>query len=186
MANVLLIIDMLRGFRDIGNLRNPLMEKIIPNIVELSARKQREGWNIIFLGDCHHPDDAEFEIFPAHCIAGTEETEVIPELQPFLKKYKSNYLPKKRYSGFFETHLEVLLQKEAPLEIIVVGVCTDICVKYTVEELRNRGHRVKVIADCVTTYHIPEMHDAAEVNAYELRHLQNILGAEIIPTQSEI
>lgn len=185
MANVLLIIDAVRGFCDIGNLRNPLMERIIPNIAELAEKKRQEGWRIIFLADNHEKNDKEFERFPEHCVIGTEETDIVPELAPFLEKDGGNYIPKNRHGGFFRTRLEAMLQKEAPEIIMVVGTCTDICVKYTVEELCNRDYRVIVIADCVATYHIDKIHIATEVDAYELRHMHDVLGAEIIPTQAE-
>lgn len=180
MTNVVLVIDAVRGFCDLGNLRNPLMERIIPHIEKLLDKKEKDGWEIIFLADNHTEDDKEFERFPRHCVAGTAECDIVPRLQRFLKPDMGNYLPKNRHGGFFRTRLEALLDEYAPEIVMVVGVCTDICVKYTVEELCNRDYRVQVVADCVTTYHIPEVHDAAEVNNYELRHMQNVLGAELI------
>lgn len=181
MANVLLIIDMLRGFYDLGNLRNPLMERIIPCIVQMAEEKKREGWRIIFLADNHEKDDPEFQQFPEHCLVGTEEAELVPELRPYLEERRTNYIPKRTHDGFFLTDLEEILIAEDPEVVRVVGTCTDICVKYTVYRLRQLGFRVEVAANCVTTYDIPGQHEADRINAYELRHMHDILGAEIIP-----
>lgn len=177
---------MINGFCNIGNLQNPLVKDIIPNVENLLYRKHNENYEIIFIADNHDSDDKEFEQFPLHCIIGTEETEIIPQLKKYLKKDMSNYIPKKRYSGFYNTNLESIIHKLQPEKVIVVGVCTDICVKYTVEELRNRDYETYVPVDCITTYDIPEIHPADEVNTYEIKHMQNILGVKIIQQQSQI
>lgn len=186
MTNLIIVVDIINGFYNIGNLQNPLMEEIIPNIENLLARKNNERWEIMFLADNHETDDKEFDQFPTHCIAGTSETEVIPQLKQYLKCDMSNYIIKKRYSGFYNTKLEHIIKNLKPSIVIVVGVCTDICVKYTVEELRNRDYKTYVPVDCVTTYHIPDIHDVNEVNAYEIKHMQNILGAKIVQKQSKL
>ena len=35
---------------------------------------------IIFTADTHAPDDLEFKMFPPHCVRGTSDVEIIPEL----------------------------------------------------------------------------------------------------------
>lgn len=183
MTNIVLIVDMLRGFRDIGNLANPRMERIIPNIENLVKRKIKEGWKIIFLADNHSVDDEEFKLFPVHCVRGTEETEIIQELQKFVAA--GIIVPKTRYSGFQGTNLDKIIDREKPKIVILVGVCTDICVFFTSYDLVVLGYKVIVPRDSVETYNIP-VHKADEINRIFLEHMKNILGVKIVEKQEEV
>ena len=171
MPNVLLVVDMLDGFLEPGRTLycGDEARKIIPNVQQLIETERAGGSRIIFLCDNHDPDDLEFQMFPPHCIRGTDEAKVIPELQA----YAEEVLPKRRYSGFFETDLEERLREAAPEKIIICGVCTDICVMHTAADSRNRDYIVEVPTDCVATFD-PEAH------TYALQHMEKILGVRLV------
>ena len=172
MANVVLVIDMVRGFLEPGhNLYCEDYRPLIPRIQALLERETAAGSRVMFISDHHLPDDLEFEIFPVHCVIGTEEPEVIPELAGYLMD--DNLVPKNRYSGFFNTDLEQRLADLQPDKVIVCGVCTDICVLHTTSDARNRDYAVEVPADCVATFD-PDAH------TWALGHLQKILGAKVV------
>ena len=178
--------DMLRGFHDIGNLRNPRTATIIPPIRELLEKKsKREGCLTIFLQDFHQRNDPEFEIFPEHCIAGTEETEIINELREFVLLPNSRIIRKTKYSGCYGTRLGLLLKIYNPEKVIVVGVCSDICVLYTVADLRKMEHSVVIPANCVETFDAPG-HDAEIVNQIILQHVENILRVKVVSNIDEL
>jgi nicotinamidase/pyrazinamidase len=179
MTDVMLIVDMLKGFHNIGKLANPRVNRIIPNVAMLLHKKSREECWLIFLGDSHEPDDEEFKIWPPHCIKGSEEAEIIDEFRPFLRSKRTIYIPKTRYSGFFRTELEKILGKIIPVRVIVVGVCTDICILHTVADLRMRNYQTLIPKDCVETFDTPE-HSAEKVNKATLCYLENVLGAKIV------
>ncbi|MDP6550194.1 MAG: isochorismatase family protein, partial [Dehalococcoidia bacterium] len=82
MSNVVLVVDMVRGFLEPGhNLYcGDDARKIIPNVRELLDRERQAGSSVLFISDHHDPDDLEFRMFPVHCVKGTEETDVVPEL----------------------------------------------------------------------------------------------------------
>jgi len=170
MSNVVLVVDMLIGFMEPGkNLYcGDEARQIIPNIKRLIESEQAAGSSIIFIADTHHPDDLEFEMFPVHCVRGTEECEVIPELAD----YVTVTLRKRRYSAFYETDLEKRLKTLNPEKIILVGVCTDICVMHTTADARNRDYAVEVPIDCVASFD-PDAHRNA------LDHMEKILGAKL-------
>jgi nicotinamidase-related amidase len=107
-------------------------------------------------------------MFPPHCIVGTVEAEVIPELA----KYPGEIIPKKRYSGFFGTTLEQKLKELEPEKIIVCGVLTNICVMHTVADARNRDYQVEVPVDCVAS---PD----EEAHRFALEHIEKVLGAKL-------
>ncbi len=173
MPNVVLVVDMVRGFLEPGyNLYcGDEAREIIPNVQELLTRETEAGSQVLFISDHHDPDDLEFQIFPVHCVKGTEEPDVIPELAGFVTA--SNLVPKNRYSGFYNTDLEERLARLKPDKLVVCGVCTDICVLHTTSDARNRDYLVEVPANCVATFD-PEAHKWA------LRHLEKILGAKVV------
>ena len=170
MTDAVLVIDMLRGFLEEGY---PLYcgeeaRSIIPNIQELLKRELANGSKIFFICDNHDPDDLEFKIFPPHCIAGTPEVEVIPELS----KYAGDIIPKKRYSAFFDTNLDEVLNKINPDKLIVCGVLTDICVMHTVADARNRDYNIEVPVDCVAALD-------EKRQQFALEHIAKVLGAKL-------
>jgi nicotinamidase-related amidase len=173
MSNVVLVVDMVRGFLEPGhNLYcGDDARKIIPNVRELLERERRAGSAVLFISDHHDPDDLEFQMFPVHCVKGTEEPEVILELAGFLTG--SNVVPKNRYSGFYNTDLARRLERLKPDKLVVCGVCTEICVLYTTSDARNRDYPVEVPADCVASFD-PDAH------AWALGHLRTVLGAKIV------
>jgi len=177
MPNVTIVVDVLNGFCREGNLASPRCAAAIPRIREIVEERQQAGDQLIFLADTHDPDDKEFEIFPVHCVRGTNEAEVVDELRPFLRS--AVLIRKRRYSGFFETDLERVLRQASPEEVTVVGVCTDICVMHTVADLRNRDYRVTVPATGVETFDAPG-HPGDEVQRFALAHLRGVLGARVV------
>ncbi len=85
MPNVVRVVDMLRGFLEEGhNLYcGDDARKIIPSVQALLERELDRGSKVFYICDTHKPDDLEFQMFPVHCIEGTVESEVIPELEPY-------------------------------------------------------------------------------------------------------
>ncbi len=170
MANAVLVIDMVRGFMEEGHALywgGPARKTILP-VQQLLKDEQAKGSQVIYVCDNHAPDDLEFQIFPPHCIRGTEEAEVIPELAG----YPGLVVPKTRYSGFFGTDLGETIEGLQPEKLIVCGVCTDICVMHTVSDARNRDYTVEVPGNCVASFN-------AEAHAFALEHMRRILGAKV-------
>ncbi|HWC31625.1 MAG TPA: isochorismatase family cysteine hydrolase [Actinomycetota bacterium] len=175
---VLLVIDTQEGFTRKGSLASEHTTAAIPRIVHVAERERGAGTPIIFTKDTHREGDPEFEMFPPHCLEGTEEHELVEELRP-LERDAHEIVHKSRYSAFHGTDLDALLEKLDPDEVRVAGVCTDICVLHTVADLRNRDYRVLVHRDAVETFDAPG-HDHADVNRWALSHIENILGAQVV------
>jgi len=108
-------------------------------------------------------------MFPPHCIAGTVEAEVIPELAG----YTGEIIPKKRYSGFFATNLEEKLKELQPDKLIICGVLTNICVLHTTADARNRDYEVEIPVDCVAS---PD----ETAHRFALEHMDKVLGARLV------
>ncbi len=166
---VLIVEDMLRGFLEEGYplYCGPAARQIIPKVKTLL--EERDWVKVLFLCDTHDPDDLEFRMFPKHCVEGTPESEVIPELAG----YPGLRIPKKRFDPFYNTKLEGVLAELAPDKVTVVGVCTDICVLYAVAGLRNRNYEVEVPGGAVASFD-------EEAHNWGLRHMDKALGAKIV------
>ncbi len=141
---------------------------IIPNVRGLLERELKAGSKVFFICDSHDPDDLEFKMFPRHCVTGTPEAAIIPELAG----YPGEVIPKKRYSGFFNTNLDGRLRALKPEKLIIVGVLTDICILHTVADARNRDYAVEVPVDCVAS-------SDERMHRFALEHIERVLGARL-------
>jgi nicotinamidase-related amidase len=170
-GQALIVVDMLNDFIDpTGALFCGVgAREIIPAVVRRLAWFRDAGRAVFFLQDAHAPDDREFARFPPHCIAGTWGSAIIPELEP---RPGEVVIPKTRFSGFFHTGLEGLLQVAAPESVEVAGVCTSICVMDTVGGLADRDYAVIVHRNAVADFD-------AQMHSFALRRMQRIYGARI-------
>ena len=174
--SAIIVVDMLVCFCRRGALFSPRYDPMVPRLRERLAAAEAEGVPIVFLVDTHVPDDPEFRMFPPHCVEGSGEDEVIPELQEFADR--GTVVRKRTFSGFHETDLDSVIARLAPDLVEVVGVCTDICVLHTVAGLRARGYDVVVRKDLVETFDAPG-HRAEEFNRFALAHVRDVLGARV-------
>lgn len=126
MKKMLVVVDMVNGFINEGALADKQINKITPNIVSLIEQAKREGKLIVAFKDCHCVDDEEFKTFPPHCIKGSSESELIPEL----KKYEKDMIliEKNTTNGFITEQFMDLIKEQDFDNVLVVGCCTDICV----------------------------------------------------------
>ena len=177
MADVILAVDAANGFFKKGIFANKENAVIIPEIKDLLERKIPEGLKVLFPTDNHGKGDPELQALPEHCMVGTEEAKIINELFKFVTP--ENYIPKTCFDAFFGTDLEEILKRENPKKVIVVGVCTDICVLFAAAGLRNRGYEVIVPKDCIRAL------DIDNTNLW-LSYLENLLGAQVVEKQEEI
>ena len=167
----LIIVDMLNDFiEEKGSLFcGNEARAIIPFIKERLETFRIRGDLVIYLKDSHDEYDKEFEKFPSHCVAGTWGNEIIPELSP---KPGEKVIPKKRFSGFFGTDLEDILDTSGVEEVEVVGVCTSICVMDTVGGLANRDYKVTVPVKEVADFD-------AQFHEFSLKRMKQIYGASV-------
>src|SRR5438477_11719222 len=146
------------------------MTRILPLVKREIARSRAAGEPVVYLTDNHLPTDAEFQMFPPHALAGTKGAEIVPEVAPLKGDV---VIPKRRYSGFFGTDLDITLRERGVDTLRLVGDCTNICVLYTTADARNLGYAVEVVEKGVTSFDEEAHRDA-------LRELEKTLGAKIL------
>jgi len=144
----LLIVDMLKdSFDEKHNLAiTPIARKIIAPINEMIGVFRRENWPIVFPSDAFHEDDFFFKgKMKPHSIAGTPGAEVTEELD---REEEDYWLPKPRFSAFFNTGLEDWLTERGVTLCAVAGITTNFCVLTTVLDAICCDFKAVLLEDC--------------------------------------
>ncbi|GFP90686.1 nicotinamidase 1 [Phtheirospermum japonicum] len=150
----LVLVDIVNGFCTVGsgNLAPQAPDKQIAGMVDESVKLAREfqkrNWPIYALLDSHHPDIPE-PPYPSHCITGTQESKLVPSLQWLENEPNVTLRCKDCIDGFlgsFEkdgSNVFVDWVKANEIKaILVVGICTDICVLDFVCSVLSARNRV--------------------------------------------
>jgi nicotinamidase-related amidase len=162
----LLVIDMLKDFvseggslvvEGAGDLVEPINREI--------KKARRGGDLVVFVCDAHDRDDREFTVWPSHAVEGTEGAEIVEELD---RRPEDPVVKKKRYSAFYNTDLEEVLENHGVDHLVLTGVLTDICVMHTAVDAAMRDYRVTVLKDCVKSA-------TEEAHRWALKHMEDII-----------
>lgn len=178
MAEALMVVDMQNGFLRHGNLASDRCLARLPAVQREVDAALSAGNRVFFTADTHEINDAEFEVFPEHCLRGSAEADLVDELLGYLEQDGAYLVRKRRYSALFETELVGHLHRFGIDSVRMCGVCTDICVMHTAADLRDRDIPVTVAAGATDTFEGPG-HPADEVQQFSLNHLRTVLGARI-------
>lgn len=176
VKNMLVVIDMVKGFVDEGTLAAPSIKRVIPRQLELleEYKNDENGLNV-FVRDTHDEDSIEFKTFPPHCLRGTAETEVTDDLKAYVdgaadfEKNSTNFMLAPGVIEFFNKldNLE---------KVAFVGCLSEVCVKNAAITARNyfdqtnRDVEVGVYEDAIDTFDAPG-HEADEVTAQALKDM---------------
>lgn len=149
-STAVLVVDMLNEFCKQGGamVLSGYERLVAPQTAVISAAREI-GAPVVFVTDSHRPNvrrEREFLKRTRHCIEGEWGTEVIADLAP---RADDIYVTKRRYSGFFNTDLDLTLKDLEVDTVIVMGVVTNICVRSTVHDAFFLGYQVVVPEDCV-------------------------------------
>jgi nicotinamidase-related amidase len=159
----ILVVDLLVGFCLEGPLASPRVGALAaPAATFLTAARGAGIRNILSGMDAHPPDSPEFAAFPPHCLRGTREAELIPELEAYPFASDMVRVPKGSLNVGLEDAFQTWLAEHPKIRTwIVIGDCTDLCVYHAAMHLRLRANTlgqeltVCLPADLVATYHLP-------------------------------
>lgn len=144
-----IVVDMLNDFVT-GALGCDRAKAIVPATAELLDAARKAGVPVIFSNDAHIAGiDRELKLWGDHAIAGTKGAEVIPELKLSDKDY---VVPKRRYSGFFQTDLDILLKELEVKTVIMTGLHAHMCVRHTSADAYCLGYDVIVAKEATDSF----------------------------------
>ena len=176
------IVDMINGFAREGTLKSSRVEELIPKITEISRMCDELGISKLAFADCHMVASPEFDAYPAHCIMGSYEGDIVDEI-----KEVGGYVlfTKNSTNGFLEEEFKKWFKQNHKIDtFIVTGDCTDICVQQfaitlkTWFNMQNKKARVIVPVDAVETYDFGT-HNGDLMNAMALYNMM-INGIEVV------
>jgi nicotinamidase-related amidase len=192
----ILSVDLIAGFCSDGPLSSPRVAGIVPAVVMLFERAYESGvTRFVLFQDTHTADALEFESFGPHAVAGSSESETIPELSALPFSSTFDIIQKNSLSAAIETTFGDWLDAHPTLDrFIIVGDCTDLCVYQLAMHLKlsanaaNVPRSIIIPANCVDTYDMPvdrasELgilpHDAELLHAIFLYHMA-LNGIEVM------
>ena len=170
----LVIVDEVNGFATVGagNLAPPApnaqVARMVEETVALGRRFQSSGWPVLAFLDTHQPGKPE-PPYPPHCESGTGEEQLVPALQWLETEAAATLIRKDCINGFVgaiqggRNRLVDWVNENRLEAVLVVGICTDICVMdfvLTLLSARNHG-LMPTLADIVvyepgcSTYDLP-------------------------------
>jgi biuret amidohydrolase len=125
-------------------------EEIIPAISGLLEAAHDAGIPVIYIVERHRPGEWDYgiqlEVEPLHCVEGTRGAEIVKELEP---RPEEPLIVKRRYDGFFETELRLLLKDLGVKNLFFTGVCTELCVASTAYHAKSLDYRNFFVRECL-------------------------------------
>ncbi len=159
MKPALLIIDMQNDFFQTGPLAEQ-KEDLVANINELINEARQTDTPVIWIRQEYQEDLSDAPLHNRRnnksvTITGTSGVEILSELD---RQESDQVVIKKRFSAFYQTELQDLLQELNIDTLIVTGVNTMTCVRVTAIDAYQRDYQVILALDCVDAYD-QEQHD---------------------------
>lgn len=152
----ILVVDLLGG--SLGNI--PALDEAVKNASTIVNKARELNIPIIFSDDQHVKGvDKELELWGEH---GIKDSEAAKPLDIFNVTDKDFIVPKRRYNGFFQTDLDLLLRELNVDTLIVFGADTNICVLQTLAGAYFLGYKTIVAADACATFLIGKQEDGLE------------------------
>ena len=110
------------------------------------------GVPIVFLQEIHRRSMVDYgrELDGAegvHCREGDPGTPIAADMVGL--RPDDIVVPKRRYSGFFGTDLEIVLKGLRAETVVLVGALTDVCIHYTFADAHQHDYVARVVEDCV-------------------------------------
>lgn len=148
MSRALVIVDVQRDFLPGGALGVAGGDEIVDPITEYA-----KGFEAVFATqDWHPPETAHFEKWPVHCVMASPGAELHPAVLQLLPAVLRKGMSREDdgYSGFeaedvaYGKSLNFHLAHADVLEVHVVGLALDYCVKATAVDAARFGYEVTV------------------------------------------
>jgi len=172
----ILFFDILNGYYHQANEKAKARKKpMVEGAVRLMKAGREAGIPIFFAKGNHRADgatsvttltDTKIDLTPwpngvpvkdrPVALEGSSGAEVIPELDPRPDDY---YIPKYRWSAFFQTYLDLALRARNIDTILMSGGSTDVGLAATVFAARDLDYNIVIVRDACASVHDQRAHD---------------------------
>ncbi|MGC9194365.1 MAG: cysteine hydrolase family protein [Syntrophobacteraceae bacterium] len=173
MKPALIVVDLLRDTFQ-NHPRSAIVEAaraFRPRLNALIDTFHQCGLPVVFACDSFMAQDFIFKgKMKPHSLRGTPGADVWEELN---REPQDLLLPKRRFSSFFKTDLDVTLRTLQADTVLVTGIATPICVLTTALDAVSHDFRAVIVEDCCAA-HRPQDHEAI-LNGYRKTPLYPLL-----------
>ena len=147
--NALILVDVINDFFHPNG--SNFHEKYIPileNIKIILAQARMNQFVIVHTQEEHIPGHPDFEWrkLPQHNFKDSFNAEPIRDVKILEGEYR---VPKRRFSAFFATDLDLILREDGVKRVFLVGVKTHVCVRATAQDAFAYGYEVNIIREAV-------------------------------------
>lgn len=190
MEEAVFQIDMNEGFCEEGNLADPTIKQIVPNIVPIIRAVIEKGEGYFVVNDKHTKDSVELLRYLEHCMSD-KESRTIKELAVYEQYADRTFYKNSTCALFAPGMMEMLMEMVNLKRVVLVGCCTDICIQNFAIALRNFFDELNMNVDiivpknAVETFHIPGVHDREENNKRAYTVMENT-GIKLVKTMKEV
>ncbi|MDT8858601.1 cysteine hydrolase [Alkalihalobacillus sp. MEB130] len=170
----LLIIDMINDLEfNSGYKLLPHALESAKKIAELKHVLKNQGVPIIYVNDNYGKWQSDFRHLVSHCLEENVRGKPIAEImKPDTEDY---FVLKPKYSGFFATPLDLLLNHLNINTLILTGVAGNMCVQFTANDAYMRDYQLYIPSDCVAS-------NSKLTNEHALSFMEEVLKADISPS----
>ncbi len=144
---------------------------IVPEVKAVLDISRKKNMPIIYLLRVHRKNGTDVERFRCNLfkespflVEGTSGAEIVEELKPLPSEYLVN---KKRFSGFFQSDLLMILMRLKVTSLVICGVQTPNCIRATVTDALAYDFDVTILEDA-TAAQTSEVHVA---NLFDMRNM---------------
>jgi nicotinamidase/pyrazinamidase len=161
-----------------GALYVPGAERIVPAIERLNRHAAIYDIAVVSTIDAHPENDPEFQVWPAHCVAGTlgqhkaeitllDKRVVVPNRDGELaiEGVQQIIVEKQHVDAFTVPNLTRVIERLAADAFVVYGLVTEVCVLHAARGLLKYGKPLTIVTDAIA----PLTGEASERALAEIR-----------------
>lgn len=149
----LVLIDVIAAFFAPGaSTYYPASAQVLPSLRALLGVARERGTLVVHAVERHRPglEDFEYRKLPRHCQLTDEESAYVDGFAPSGSPREVG-LPKRRYSAFYATDLDLLLREQGIDRLVVAGIKTNVCVRATIQDAFAGGYEVLLARDATNS-----------------------------------
>jgi len=149
---VLPVVDMQNDFLDMWPA--PSRERLVRSTCDLVSLMRTHGCAVAWVRQEFEPDlhDAFLEMKLKRVFITIKGTRGCEIAQEFPVAPSDPVIVKKRYSAFFGTRLDALLDELRPDTLILAGINTHACIRTTAIDAYQRDWPLIIASDCVSSW----------------------------------
>jgi nicotinamidase-related amidase len=173
---VLVLIDVINDFEFPGG--EELFRYAYPAARRIKRMKQAmcaKGIPTIYANDNFGRWQSDFREVLDHCLdEGVRGRPVVELLRPGPDDY---FVLKPKYSAFYGSALDTLLQYLGAAELVLAGFAGDICILFSASDAHMRDYTLRVPRDCIAS-------ETPARNQRAIGFLSEVLGVDVSPSDS--